>query len=432
GTPLWTVGSGAQGGRRRGELGQLGEDVAHLLRPAVEGGEGPVLGLEHRGEGDLPPHDVHLRVGEDPPPLLHRADAGVRAVGDEGGALVHPLGVEHVEGVLQRSRHAVVVLCRDEDETVELIDLLAPPHGLGVLVLPVRGTGHRGLAKEVEVVVLEVHELVLGVVTTLRLLDDPLGDLLAETSGSGAPEDDRDLHMAPCVGVTGRGPPPRRRWRAPTAMVQVRGPSSRSRRSSTLPRALSTGPGSAWRPPSSGAGSSTRHPPSSVGTSGSFASAARTWSAWSSSAMLASSARTPASSWSRSASTRRRSASAASWSAWAARRSASAAARSASACAARASASEDAAAAWRSRTSRSCSAARARISSASSRSRSALLRLDPVAMATTSPMSSSTTMTATMIQIHWLSMEHSSFAEAAAGATAHPTVWRKGTPRVPG
>src|SRR5699024_4524215 len=35
-------------------------------------------------------------------------------------------------------------------------------------------------------------------------------------------------------------------------------------------------------------------------------------------------------------------------------------------------------------------------------------------------------------QIHWLSMEHSSFAEAAAGATAHPTLWPKRTPRVPG
>src|SRR5690606_20361606 len=120
-------------------------------------------------------------------------------------------------------------------ETVELVDLLPPAHGLGVLVLPLGGTRDDGLAEQVEVVVREVHELVLGVVTPRRLLEDPVGDLLPETTGAGAAEDDGDLHETPCgCGPNGARRPPGGGRRARSWMNQARGGwSSRPRRPST-------------------------------------------------------------------------------------------------------------------------------------------------------------------------------------------------------
>lgn len=194
---------GAKGGGRLGELGQLAQDVAELLGPALGRREDvavlALLDLEHRREGDLATDDVHLGVGDDRAPVLDGPDPAVGAVGDQRDALVAPLGVEDVEGILQGRRHAVVVLRGDEDEAVEPVDRLAPAAGLGVVVLPLRRARDGRLVEQVEVVVGEVDELVLGVVAAGDLVHDPVGNLCAEAARAGASEDDGDLHVTPWV-----------------------------------------------------------------------------------------------------------------------------------------------------------------------------------------------------------------------------------------
>jgi hypothetical protein len=51
--------------------------------------------------------------------MLDRPRAAGRAVADEARRLVVPLGVDEIDGVLERAGNAVIVLRRDEDEPVE-------------------------------------------------------------------------------------------------------------------------------------------------------------------------------------------------------------------------------------------------------------------------------------------------------------------------
>lgn len=177
------------------------EHAAHTVGHGLRRLDGTVLlqGVEQR-DGHLVAGLQHVRVGHDPPPVLHRAGARERAVADEGDRLLHPLDVEDVEGVLQSSRHRVVVLGGDEDVPVERGDLLGPRGGGGVLVLAVGRTGNRGLAQQREVELGQVHQLV-GHIIRLRallvsghLVHEPGSDLLAVAAGTGAADDHANAH----------------------------------------------------------------------------------------------------------------------------------------------------------------------------------------------------------------------------------------------
>src|SRR5690606_40151378 len=90
------------------------------------------------GEGDGDGLDDRDELEGEQDRLQHRDRTGARrdaAVAHKADRLVVPLAVEEVEGVLQRSGEAVVVLGRHERERIGRRDPLDP--GLGVVVLVV-------------------------------------------------------------------------------------------------------------------------------------------------------------------------------------------------------------------------------------------------------------------------------------------------------
>src|SRR5690606_25942441 len=100
------------------------------------------------------------------------------------GRLVVPLGIEEIDGVLERARDAVVVLGRDEDVAVERGDLLRPAPGVLLPVIAQRG--RPGLVQQRQVIVPEVNQLEAGIAALA-------GDRFAEPPRAGAAEDDSDF-----------------------------------------------------------------------------------------------------------------------------------------------------------------------------------------------------------------------------------------------
>src|SRR5690625_1677894 len=121
------------------------------------------------------------------------------SVGDERDCLACPLVEEHVEGVLHRCGHGVVVLGGDEDVRVETVDAVAPRLGRRIGVLLVRPGGVDLVLIKPEPVIGEIDDLKLCLPTLRGVLlrrtpCDPVPDLIALAAAPRAANDDADLH----------------------------------------------------------------------------------------------------------------------------------------------------------------------------------------------------------------------------------------------
>jgi len=78
-----------------------------------------ILEIGHERELDLVLHRRDLQVGHDRAQLRHGARGSGAAITDKPRRLVVPLTVEKVDGVLERSIYAVVVLGCDKDVAIK-------------------------------------------------------------------------------------------------------------------------------------------------------------------------------------------------------------------------------------------------------------------------------------------------------------------------
>ncbi len=67
-----------------------------------------------------------MQLGQDQTQLLDGAYSADAAVADEAGRLVVPFGKQKIDRVLERAGNSVIVLGRDENVTVEVVDLSGP------------------------------------------------------------------------------------------------------------------------------------------------------------------------------------------------------------------------------------------------------------------------------------------------------------------
>ena len=172
---------------------QLIEHGGH--RPLVARGRlerGVVLEVGGEEQRHLGAHGGHLQLGQHEPQLLHRARAAHAAVGDEPGRLVVPLRVHEVERVLEGRARPVVVLGRHEHVAVEARHARGPALRVGLGVLPHRGRD--GLVEERQALLLQVHQLELGVGALPREVQHPARHRLSLSARAGAADDDRELH----------------------------------------------------------------------------------------------------------------------------------------------------------------------------------------------------------------------------------------------
>ena len=100
--------------------------------------EGTVALIEwpERAPSALPADRIDIALSHRPA-LGSTARAAEGTVGDEGGRLVVPFGVEVVDGVLEHPGRRVVVFGGDKDEAVVPTDVGRPRLGVVVLVLTV-------------------------------------------------------------------------------------------------------------------------------------------------------------------------------------------------------------------------------------------------------------------------------------------------------
>ena len=165
--------------------GRLGQEVA--------------LRGQRRAEGQLGAVDLlRLDGRQDRLERADRAGATAEAVAHQADRHGLPLGVEGVDGVLQRGGVAAVVLGHGEDHRVVLLDALRP--GLGALLGVVAHGRQLGLGQERQVHLGEVDDVELEACG--GLVRDPPGDGRADAGGAGAADDDADLHA--CSKVPGR------------------------------------------------------------------------------------------------------------------------------------------------------------------------------------------------------------------------------------
>ena len=145
--------------------------------------------VEHR-ERDRRPYVCHLQLPRNQAQVLDRASPAHGAVRHEADGLVVPLGEEVVDRVLEHAARGVVVLRRHDHEAVVAGNLLGPPQGVRILVLPQL---RRALLVEVrQREVAQVDQLEGRVVALSGEVGHPVGDLLTVAAGSGAADDDAD------------------------------------------------------------------------------------------------------------------------------------------------------------------------------------------------------------------------------------------------
>src|SRR5262249_8848405 len=112
------------------------------------------------------------------------------------GSLVVPFAVDKVDGVLERTRGAVVVLGRDEDERIKRGDRLGPP--LRVLVLVAAGRRRDSLVEQRELVVRDIEKRESGVRARRCQAMHPTRDRLVVATGPCTTGHDGDAeHLGP-------------------------------------------------------------------------------------------------------------------------------------------------------------------------------------------------------------------------------------------
>src|SRR5206468_11584411 len=124
--------------------------------------------------------------------MLDRAHSANAAVANEASRLVVPFGEQKIDRVLERAGNSVIVLGRDENVTVEVVDLRGPRFCVRLAILS-HGRRHR-LVKEREVEIFDVHEFELSIAAFFRDFVDPLRYRLAISTRPCASENDCDLY----------------------------------------------------------------------------------------------------------------------------------------------------------------------------------------------------------------------------------------------
>ena len=114
------------------------------------------------------------------------------AIAHEAGRLVVPLGVQVIDGVLQRGGGAVVVFGRHEHVPVEGRDLRGPPLGVRMAVAAERRRNR--LIQQRQLVVRDVDQLEAGVSTLRGKLECPARYRDVVAAGTGASGNDGDIH----------------------------------------------------------------------------------------------------------------------------------------------------------------------------------------------------------------------------------------------
>jgi hypothetical protein len=152
--------------------------IEHFVHGSFAAGirfeDAEVLEIRKQRETDLSAHRGDLQFGHDQPQILDCAAARHAAVTDETGRFVVPLRIEEIDRVLQRAGRRVIVLRRDENETIERSDLRRPLFGVRLRILP--QARRQRLVEQRQVVVFDVDELEFGVGALARDFVSPLGD----------------------------------------------------------------------------------------------------------------------------------------------------------------------------------------------------------------------------------------------------------------
>src|SRR5260370_23192581 len=117
--------------------------------------------------------------------MLHSSCAAGSPVAHEPGCLVVPLAIEIVDGVLERSGGAVVVLGCHEYVGVERSNLFRPRFRVLPAVLAERR--RHGLVEQREPVIRDVDQFELGVLALLRQAINPTRDRLVVATGPRTP-----------------------------------------------------------------------------------------------------------------------------------------------------------------------------------------------------------------------------------------------------
>ena len=126
--------------------------------------------------------------------MLDGADTTVGAVADEGRGLVHPLGGEPVDGVLQHTRDPEVVLGGHEDKGIALVNGAAPrPNGLGI-VLAVGQQRRDGRVVQGQVETGQIEQNELDIVPLRDVVQHPAGDRSGVAPPADRTFDDTNLH----------------------------------------------------------------------------------------------------------------------------------------------------------------------------------------------------------------------------------------------